>query len=225
MYWTLLNHAWMNNGLPASDQDLIALLRITQKDFDRIWPRVAKCFPVNNERRTNPRQEEERTKAISKSVSATESIRSRYERTTNEDIRAYESVSVSVSVSECSSKDLNKKNSESSLPPDLRSMQAEWFNAFWRGYWRRVGRGAAEKSFALAVKSPAQFERVMQAIELQSPWMMARDSDKRPYPATWLNQKRWEDDADIQQAVDSRTRDEVSRQQILLMGLEKRRNA
>lgn len=195
MYWTLLNHAWMNDGIPASDQDLIALLRIAPKDFERIWPRVSKCFPMNNERRTNPRQEEERTKAISKSEGCSFAVRSKNERRTIEHIRAYESESVS----ECSSEDLNKKNSESSLPPDLRSMQTEWFDTFWKGYWRRVGRGAAEKSFKQAVKTPEQFERVIQALELQSPWMMARDSDKRPYPATWLNQKRWEDDADVQQ--------------------------
>jgi hypothetical protein len=110
---------------------------------------------------------------------------------------ANQALRASKSCSKSLSEDLNKKNSESSLPPDLRSMQTEWFNAFWRGYWRRVGRGAAEKSFKLAVKTPEQFERVIQALELQSPWMMARDSDKRPYPATWLNQKRWEDEPDV----------------------------
>ena len=89
---------------------------------------------------------------------------------------------------------LNKTNSESSL---LTSEQSAWFGQFWAVYWRRIGKGAAEKSFAGSVKTSEQFARVMQALALQTPWMELRDSDKRPYPATWLNQKRWEDDADV----------------------------
>lgn len=96
---------------------------------------------------------------------------------------------------------LDKTNSESSLLADSRQ---DWFAAFWAAYWRRIGRGAAEKSFAAAVKSRQDFERVMQAIALQAPWMIQRDSDKRPYPATWLNQKRWEDDADVYSANGNR---------------------
>ncbi len=88
---------------------------------------------------------------------------------------------------------LNKTNSESSL---LTSEQSAWFGEFWAAYWRRIGRGAAEKSFAVMVTTSEQFERVMQAVEMQTPAMSQRDSDKRPYPATWLNQKRWLDDAD-----------------------------
>ena len=104
----------------------------------------------------------------------------------------------------------------------LSAAQEVWFSEFWAAYWRRMGRGAAEKSFAAAVKTREEFERVMRAVALQAPWMQQRDSDKRPYPATWLNQKRWEDDADVQQSMDGKTRDEISRQQVLIAGLERR---
>lgn len=107
-------------------------------------------------------------------------------------------------------------------PGELNPQQSMWFSEFWSAYWRRIGRGAAEDKFAAKVKTKEQFDRVMQAIALQAPWMAQRDSDKRPYPATWLNQKRWEDDPDVQQTLDQRTRDELSRNQILIAGLERR---
>ena len=93
VYWSLLNHAWLNDGLPASPHDIQSILRIPEKEFVKCWERVSTCFPENNGRRRNPRQEEERSKAIRKSESATESIRTRYERSTNEPLRAYESES------------------------------------------------------------------------------------------------------------------------------------
>lgn len=104
----------------------------------------------------------------------------------------------------------------------LSAEQEIWFSQFWSAYWRRIGRGAAETSFARSVTTKQAFDRVMQAIALQAPWMAQRDSDKRPYPATWLNQKRWEDDADITQTIDQRTKDDLSRQQVLIAGLQKR---
>jgi hypothetical protein len=104
----------------------------------------------------------------------------------------------------------------------LSAEQSVWFSEFWSAYWRRIGRGAAETSFARSVTTRQGFDRVMSAIALQAPWMVQRDSDKRPYPATWLNQKRWEDDPDVSQVVDGKTRNEISRGQILIAGLERR---
>ncbi len=99
-------------------------------------------------------------------------------------------------------KQIQNTDTETPKPPPrqkqaLSSQQAEWFECFWSAYWRRIGRGAAEKAFASAVKTMDQYRGVMQAILLQGPWMLQRDPDKRPYPATWLNQRRWEDDADV----------------------------
>ncbi len=108
-----------------------------------------------------------------------------------------------------------KPIAQSRQKKSLSAVQEIWFAEFWSAYWRRIGRGAAETSFARSVPDERAFRRVMQAIALQAPWMAQRDSDKRPYPATWLNQKRWEDDADIQQSVDQKTRDEFSRGQVV----------
>ena len=104
MFWTLLNHAWINDGIPFETMRLSRLCGITEERFKSLWKCVGECFYLDNGRMRNKRQEEERTYAIEKSKKATDAVRTRYGRSTNELPRAYESVSVSVSVSEDSKK-------------------------------------------------------------------------------------------------------------------------
>ena len=117
MYWTLLNHSWLNNGLPSDLTDLRDLCRMPQEDFERCWFRVSRCFELVDNRLRNPRQEVERVVAKTKSECNTNAVRKRwdnatnvermnknqqltYERTTNESIHAIARASASVSVSE-----------------------------------------------------------------------------------------------------------------------------
>ena len=127
LYWTLLDHAWLNDGLPVSSEDLMALLRIGNVEFNRLWKRVSVCFPEVGDRRRNKRQEEERVLALSKSKKATDSVRSRYVRNTDVDtnvaIRAY------VSVSE-SSEELKEKKDGEILPPELDEQFLEYQRLF-----------------------------------------------------------------------------------------------
>ena len=70
------------------------------------------------------------------------------------------------------------------------------FDEFWEAYPKRVGRGAAEKAY----------ERIHPTAELQGQMLAAVSIAKKsrqwqenngqyiPNPATWLNQRRWEDD-------------------------------
>jgi hypothetical protein len=75
-----------------------------------------------------------------------------------------------------------------------RSAGSEWFDQFWRAYWRRVSRKAAYAAFVKCVTSQARFDEVMVAVQAQSAEMMARSPDKRPHASTWLNQERWNDE-------------------------------
>lgn len=69
------------------------------------------------------------------------------------------------------------------------------FDRFWAAYPRKVGKGAAERSFERIRPDVALLDRMLRAIEVQ------RQSDTWlrgyiPNPATWLNQRRWEDEPD-----------------------------
>ncbi len=72
---------------------------------------------------------------------------------------------------------------------------ARGFDRFWAAYPRKVGKGAAERSFERVHPDAALLDRMLRAIETQ------RQSDTWlrgyiPNPATWLNQRRWEDEPD-----------------------------
>lgn len=72
---------------------------------------------------------------------------------------------------------------------------ARGFDRFWAAYPRKVGKGAAERSFERIHPDAALLDGMLRAIETQ------RQSDTWqrgyiPNPATWLNQRRWEDEPD-----------------------------
>ena len=73
---------------------------------------------------------------------------------------------------------------------------------FWTVYPRKVGRGAAEKVFERINPDKQTFDRMIQAIDQQrcsAQWQ--RDGGQYiPTPATWLTQRRWEDDLTAVQA-------------------------
>lgn len=96
-YIRCLNHAWLNNGLPADPQERARALRTNKAHADRYWNRVGKCFetdPSTPGRLFNPRSKSEMCKANLKSVKAAESVKHRYDRRSNVALRASDSDSV-----------------------------------------------------------------------------------------------------------------------------------
>ena len=73
------------------------------------------------------------------------------------------------------------------------------FEKFWNAYPRKVGKGAAEQSFKKYRPDDELLKTILAAIENQKrleQWQ--KDNGKYiPNPATWLNQKRWEDECQI----------------------------
>jgi predicted phage replisome organizer len=67
------------------------------------------------------------------------------------------------------------------------------FDVFWKAYPKKVGKGAAKKAFK-KVKVPV--ETLVSAIKRQerSEQWMKDGGQFIPYPSTWLNQERWEDE-------------------------------
>ena len=71
------------------------------------------------------------------------------------------------------------------------------FETFWKLYPKKKGKGEARKAFAKALKKTT-LEILVEAVnkqKQQTQWK--RDAGQFvPYPATWLNQERWEDEVD-----------------------------
>lgn len=71
----------------------------------------------------------------------------------------------------------------------------ELFSQFWEIYPKKKAREAARRAFfRLAQQGLAS--KIIDGLRLQLPELMHRDPTYRPYPATWLNSWRWEDQAD-----------------------------
>jgi hypothetical protein len=63
---------------------------------------------------------------------------------------------------------------------------------FWSAYPRKIGKFICKKSFDKI--SPESYPKIMAALEIQKTTAQWQDPKYIPYPATWLNQQRWEDE-------------------------------
>ncbi len=69
----------------------------------------------------------------------------------------------------------------------------EQFETFWRTYPRRIGKGAARKSFEKALRLES-FDGIMSGLQRQLSYYSSKEQQFIPHPTTWLNQERWSDE-------------------------------
>lgn len=182
LYWTLLDHAWLNDGLPNDIEDVQHLAQLSKIDFDRMWKRVSKCFILVDGRLINSRQEKERFAAIGKSIKATDAVRSRYVRSTDVPIRAYVSVSVSESIEDSTKEDDEMKPAALPLGDDTfdqfraaylltgrATTQDDWNDATYA--WRKLD---GEQKFA-AITAIKEFDGDSGFLKLPRRWMDAQE--------------------------------------------------
>ena len=79
---------------------------------------------------------------------------------------------------------------------EAEAYKSSGFEEFWKSYPRRVGKQAAWKVWRTLKFDDQHIQRVIQAVETQKTWhAWTKDGGQFiPYPATWLNQRRWEDE-------------------------------
>ena len=65
--------------------------------------------------------------------------------------------------------------------------------ALYKAYPRKVARGAAIRAIKRALRKEG-FEVLMEAVTEYAKAREGQDRQFTPYPATWFNQERWEDD-------------------------------
>ena len=89
------------------------------------------------------------------------------------------------------------------------------FEKFWLIYPKKVGKGAAFASWQKIGVNNGLAEKILKAVEAQKTWpQWSRDEGQFiPYPATWLNQKRWDDENNISLFV-TKTKAELSLEKI-----------
>lgn len=93
-----------------------------------------------------------------------------------------------------------EKRREDIEPPTPRRGVSEFppgFDRFWSAYPRKVAKGQAAKAFARLRADEALIGRMLAAVRQQSASEAWRKDGGQfiPHPATWLNGRRWEDEA------------------------------
>ncbi|MBA9003685.1 hypothetical protein [Thermomonospora cellulosilytica] len=81
-------------------------------------------------------------------------------------------------------------------PPARAGDEDPAFTAFWKTYPRRVGKGAARKAWAKAIKAGADPDQIILGARRYAtdPRRSAADIRYTAHPATWLNAERWTDE-------------------------------
>lgn len=69
------------------------------------------------------------------------------------------------------------------------------FECFWAGFWLKKAKKDAQNAYIEKVTTTGMHRKVMQAVQEQTPEMLLRAPNMRPYAATWLRAERWEDEA------------------------------
>jgi len=98
----------------------------------------------------------------------------------------------------CSSKSLAKTETETETEtnkktPSSTATPSKEFDLFWIQYPRKVGKEAARKAFAKAMKKTTA-DKVLSAVEDLRIRVAGKDQQFTPHPATWLNEGRWDDE-------------------------------
>ncbi len=81
------------------------------------------------------------------------------------------------------------KNKDTNSPLD-------GFEQFWKAYPKRKAKDAAEKAWRTVGAGNGLLPAILAAVETQKSSVDWKREDGRfiPYPATWLNQRRWQDE-------------------------------
>lgn len=95
--------------------------------------------------------------------------------------------------------EINNNNKSASDDADtsvnLSKLQEQWFHEeFWPLFWRKRDKAEALKVFKRHATSEAKKNEIIAAVKAELQDMQARQPQHRPYAATWLNKRRYEDD-------------------------------
>ena len=83
-----------------------------------------------------------------------------------------------------------------------KNIYAQKFNQFYEAYPKKVSKANVEKWFNKNKPDDELFKKIMTSLENYKRSKQWQDKQYIPYPSTWLNQKRWEDEIEVEKTVD-----------------------
>ncbi len=90
----------------------------------------------------------------------------------------------------------NEVKNKTDITTDDKKILEDRFDIFWSLYPRKVGKGQAKKMWFKISPSEELYKKILSAVEEAKNCRQWKTDGGQyiPYPSTWLNQERWEDD-------------------------------
>ena len=71
------------------------------------------------------------------------------------------------------------------------------FESFWEIYPRKINKKKAEEKFLKICKDEETFNKIIDAVKVQTKTEQWKDVQYIPHPTTWLNGERWNDEVNV----------------------------
>jgi len=180
-YNLLLDHYYKNESpLPDNDRALASICGCPMDEWLVVKPAVVAFFEHKNGRYVQTKCEDILIKAYEKRKDGAQRVE-KY-RARNKGVMRNQHVS-------------NVPTGQDRTRQDSKEYMhiISQFDDFWSAYPRKVGKGQAEKQFTKTLKT-FSFDEIMAGLAAFCDAAQTMDKKFIPYPATWLNGKRWQDD-------------------------------
>jgi len=184
-YLHLIMHYWLKGSLPQDHKQLAKIARMSLKLFNRSVPILAPFFGPNW---THKRIEQELLKVREITEKRRSAVSQRKDRVHTNEPTFVEQMNTHSHSHIQPQEEIERK--EKSKKKESRSPSLAEFEQFWKAYPRKVGKGAAQKAWAAAVRK-ADPDRIIEAVERYA-W--PDEPSFIPHASTWLNGQRWEDE-------------------------------
>jgi len=191
-YNRLLRLCWTTPGCSLPDDlDWIMRRMRVRDDADRqaVETVLSEYFIRGDQRVSNKRLMQEYEYALNRHDAASENSMKRWAK--NKPLKTKEKApsgrNATAMRAQCNGNANQNQNQNHNTP-----LPPKGFDEFWQAYPRKIGKAAAEKAYAKAVKQSGHDE-IMQGLNSQLPSISAKEVQFQPHPSTWLNQGRWED--------------------------------
>lgn len=101
------------------------------------------------------------------------------------------------------SSSLKENNKDNKNEYEVLDEKEVWFNQFWKEYPKKNAKKNAKSVFMRVVKSKELFDKIIQDIRdrAQTQEWIKNNGQFIPFPSTYLNQERWEDEVIIKKGM------------------------
>jgi uncharacterized protein YdaU (DUF1376 family) len=201
-YVLLILHYWRSGQLPDDDKALAGITKVDRKAWiAEIGPTIRPFFVPRDGKLHHKRVDAELAKAIHNSSKRRAAANARWEQTqSTRNANGYANASGLHAPSIFTTHDPRarspspspKKESDLRSVPQSGLIPDSFDSQFWPVYPRKVGRDAARKEFAKALKRAA-LDDIMAGLRRYS---FSAEVQYQPHASTWLSEGRWQVETD-----------------------------